>query len=137
MQKYDKRSKVLIIDAFINLLLGILLLLGIPYGTEITEFLGVPQINQGFYASILGAIFIGIAIALWVESNRINSNKPVGLGLGGAIAINMSGGVALIGWLIFGKLELPLRGYIIFWTLAIILILISVIEWYHFQYKTK
>jgi hypothetical protein len=52
----------------------------------------------------------------------------VGLGLGGAVAINLSGGVVLILWLIFGDLNIPLRGYFFLWSLAIVLVGISSIE---------
>ena len=52
----------------------------------------------------------------------------VGLGLGGAVAINLSGGVVLILWMIFGDLNIPLRGRFFLWSLAIILVVISSIE---------
>jgi len=52
----------------------------------------------------------------------------VGLGLGGAIAINLSGGLVLILWLIFGDLNIPFRGHFFLWSLAIILVVISSIE---------
>jgi hypothetical protein len=52
----------------------------------------------------------------------------VGLGLGGAIAINLSGGFVLILWLIFGDLNIPLRGHFFLWSLAIILVGISLFE---------
>jgi len=49
--------------------------------------------------------------------------------LGGAVAINLSGGfVVLILWLFFGDLNIPLRGYFFLWLIAIILVGISMIE---------
>jgi len=53
----------------------------------------------------------------------------VGLGLGGAIAINLCGGVVLVLWLIFGGMELPLRGAVFLWGLAVVLVVISLVEW--------
>jgi uncharacterized protein YhhL (DUF1145 family) len=50
------------------------------------------------------------------------------LGLGGAVAINLTGGAVLILWLILGNLVIPLRGQLFLWILAIILVLISSIE---------
>ncbi len=123
-----KLSKILLVDAFINLILGILLLLLIPFPDQLPELLGVPTVEQIFYPSIMGGVFIGIAIALFIETQRRTEYGLVGLGLGGAIAINLSGGAVLIGWLIFGKLDIPLNGKIFLWIIAIILIVISSIE---------
>ncbi len=119
------RKKItLLIDAIINLLLGILLL---AYNQGISDFLGVPYAENYFYPNILGAVFIGITIALVVEVFR---KKPeiTGLGLIGAICINMCGGLVLVFWLVFGNLQLPLRGSIFLWILSIILLVISSVE---------
>ena len=61
---------ILIVDAIINLALGILLLL---FTSSIIDTLGVPTASSGFYPNILGAVLIGIAIALLIagfESDR-------------------------------------------------------------------
>jgi hypothetical protein len=114
----------LIIDAAINAILGVLLLL-FPL---IADFLGVPPSDTLFYPHILGAAFIGITFALLIEAFRKEGGKHVGLGLIGAICINMCGGIVLTLWLIFGGLTLPLRGQIFLWVLAIILLVISSAE---------
>jgi len=121
-------SKVLLIDAGINLILGILLLSLIPFPEQVPQFLGVPKVENAFYPSILGAILFGIGIALLLESFRTNTRQLVGLGLGGAVAINLCGGAVLIGWLIFGGLNLALRGMVFLWIIALILITISGFE---------
>ncbi len=82
------RARVLFIDGFINLLLGVAL--------------------------------------LW-EGVR-GDGQLIGLGLGGAIAINLCGGLVLTGWPLFGELRLPLRGQVLLWGLASILVLISLVE---------
>ena len=123
-----KPSKILLVDALINLILGILLLLLIPFPDQLPKLLGVPKVEQIFYPSIMGGVFIGIAIALLIENYKSSEYGLVGLGLGGAIAINLSGGVVLIGWLIFGKLDIPINGKVFLWIIAIILIVISSIE---------
>jgi hypothetical protein len=51
-----------------------------------------------------------------------------GLGLGGAIAINFCGAGVLILWLIFAPLSLPLRGYIVLWAIAIVVLAIGFVE---------
>jgi hypothetical protein len=117
-------SVLLSIDAAINLLLGILLL---AFCRPIANFLGVPTTDVTFYPTLLGAVLFGIGLALIIESRRKPSG-PVGLGLGGAVAINLSGGIVLLIWLLSGTLNLPLRGLIFLWTLALILVGLSSIE---------
>lgn len=121
-------NKLLRIDAVINFLLGILLLLTIPFPKQLSAFLGVPTIEQGFYPSIMGGVFVGIGISLLLESYRQKHNQMIGLGLAGAITINLCGGLVLLGWLLFGNLNLPLRGIIFLWIIAIILVGISSVE---------
>jgi hypothetical protein len=117
-------SFLLGIDAAVNFLLGILLL---AFSHPLAEFLGVPYSDTGFYPTILGAVLFGIGIALGIELLR----KPkglVGLGAGGAVAINLSGGTVLLIWLLSGALALPLRGHVFLWSLAVLLVGISTAE---------
>jgi hypothetical protein len=51
-----------------------------------------------------------------------------GLGLAGAVAINLCGGGVLLLWLVAGDLEIPVRGRIILWTVAIVVLLLSIVE---------
>jgi peptidoglycan/LPS O-acetylase OafA/YrhL len=90
-------------------------------------FLGVPDSSTRFYPTILGAVLIGIAVALLIEYVR-RPSRPAGLGLHGAIAINLCGALFLIGWLLCGGLEIPLRGQVFLWSLAALLIVISLVE---------
>ncbi len=117
------RARLLFIDGFVNLLLGVALLCFDP----VAGWLGVPASDTPFYPMILGAVLFGIGIALIWEGVR-GDGQLVGLGLGGAIAINLSGGLALTGWLLFGDLSLPFRGQLFLWSLASILVLISLAE---------
>ena len=119
-----KQKILLIIDGIVNLVLGILLLL-FPFG--IAELLGVPESHINFYPTILGAVIFGIGIALLIEAYGAQRGMR-GLGLGGAIAINMCGATALVGWLVVSPLGIPMRGYIILWTIAIIVLLIGLVE---------
>ena len=120
-----KKKITLLIDAFINLILGILLLAFCPF---IVNLLGVPPTDNYFYPNILGGVLVGIAIALIIESLRKETTNYIGLGLIGAISINISGGIVLFFWLLFGGLDLSLKGLIFLWTLDIVLILLSSIE---------
>jgi hypothetical protein len=121
-------STLLIIDAVINILLGVLLLLTIPFPDQIPLFLGLPVIGQPFYTSIFGAVLFGIGIALMVESKRKNSSQMVGLGLGGAVVINLLAGTVLIGWLVFGDLQIPVLGTVFLWLIGLTLLIISGME---------
>jgi len=100
----------------INLFLGVVLLLFSSSSTELPAIFGIPRSDSSFYP----------AIALLVEAFR----KPgaVGLGLGGTVAINLSGGIVLVCWLVSGGLGLPTKGVVILWALAVVLVLISSAE---------
>ena len=121
------KKTTLLIDASINFILAILLL---TFSPALVNFLGVPDTDNSFYPNILGAIFLGITIALVIEANRKHSDRYVGLGLIGAISINLSGGLVLLLWLLLGGLNLPLKGLIFLWVLDILLVVVSSIELY-------
>ena len=76
-----ERSLLLLVDAIINLLLGVLLLF---FPARLVEAIGIPATEQSFYPSILGAVLFGIGVALLIQ--RRNDR---GLGLTGAVAINL------------------------------------------------
>ena len=116
----EPRKLLLLIDAIINLGLGAMLVL-FPEGAVLA--LGVPSVESAFYPSILGSVLFGVGLALLLERNT-----GTGLGLHGAVAINLSGGLVLGLWLIFGGLQLPFRGEIYLWGLTIVLVGISVFE---------
>jgi len=114
----------LVIDAAVNLVLGLLLLL-FPVG--VIDVLGLPQVQSYFYTSILGAVIFGIGLALGVE---IYSSKTGlrGLGLGGAIAINFAGASALLYWLLFGHLVLNWIAIITLWIICLTVFVVGVAE---------
>ena len=120
-----KRNALLLIDAGVNLILGLLL---IAYSTRLAEILGVPITEQAFYPSILGAVLVGIALALLAETFGATSKFTSGLGLFGAILINLCGGIVLLYWLLSGSLNLPLRGRAFLWGLDLILLIVSCLE---------
>ena len=117
---------ILTIDALVNLILGILL---IPASTDIADLIGVPSVAAGFYPSILGAILLGIGIALLIEVGHTHQ-RTRGLGFYGAITINLCGGLVLAGWLLFANLQLPLHGFVFLWILVFLLVILSSVEWF-------
>lgn len=119
---------ILTVDAVINFVLGLLLLF---FSSSIVTRLGIPPSPSGFYPNILGAVFIGITIALLLGASGKGESRNSGLGLFGAIAINFCGGSVLALWLIFGHLDLPARGLALLWSLVAVLIVISAAELVH------
>lgn len=120
----DAKNRLLILDGIVNLILGILLLL-FPLG--IASMLGLPIPNNHFYPTILGAVLLGIGIALLIDAYTDQLGIR-GLGIAGAIVINFCGAIILILWLIFASLNLPLRGYVILWIIAIVVLAVGIIE---------
>lgn len=118
------RHIVLIIDAIINFILGIVL---IVYPIQFIRFLGIPEAMSPFYPSLLGAVLCGIALALVIEYYRLPTGL-VGLGLGGAVVINICGACILIVMMVRHLVHMPLQGYLFLWILVIALIFLSAIE---------
>ena len=121
----------MIIDGIINLVLGILLLL-VPFG--MASFLGVPEPVSYLYPCVLGAVLFGIGIALLLEV-RGGSKGIRGLGVGGAIVINFCGAGTLLGWLLMSSLDLPMRGNILLWCIAVVVLLVGVVELVHSSWR--
>ena len=118
------RSTLLILDALLNLALGLLLIIFPP---ALVEWLGIPEATISFYPSLLGAVLFGIGIALLIE--RYGAARGIrGLGLAGAITINLCGAIILAGWLVFGRMSLPTRGYVFLWVIVGVLVAISLFE---------
>ena len=115
---------LLAVDGAVNLILGILLML-FPVG--IVNRLGLPPTDTHFYPGIFGAVLLGIGIALLAEIVG-QKHRFRGLGLGGAIIINLCGAVALILWLVFGALDIPLRGQIVLWMVGVLVLGIAMAE---------
>lgn len=115
---------LLTVDSIVNLALGLLL---IWFPRRLIEALGIPDAPSAFYPSVLGAVLFGIGLALWLERSNDRSQTS-GLGLVGALTINLCGGIVLALWLIFGQLALPVRGVVGLWALVLFLVGISVLE---------
>lgn len=119
-----QRASLLIIDGIINLILGALL---VVFPSGLVETLGLPAGDERFYPTVLGAVLIGIGLALLIEANRLPGGL-VGLGLGGALAINLAAAAALSIWLVLGDLTIPTRGKVLLGVLSVGLVVISAAE---------
>ena len=120
------RKELLTIDGVVNLLLGILL---VWYPASLAEALGLSTDGRPFFASVLGAVLFGVGVALLIERWR-PPLRVVGLGLGGAISINLCGGVVLAAWLLGGGLNLTALGQLVLWALVFLLVGLSTLELY-------
>ena len=104
------RTELLTIDGVFNVLLGVVL---VWYPLSVADALGLPASGRPFFASVLGGVLFGIGVALLVERFRRRTDF-IGLGLGGAVAINLCGAVVLAAWLSGSSLALtaflPERG---------------------------
>ncbi|PQO35606.1 hypothetical protein [Blastopirellula marina] len=118
-----KRSAILLIDAFVSLAIGILLAV---FPRSLMDLLGLPIPVTTFYPSLLGGVVIGIAIALIYEGSRPTAGRT-GLGIVGAIAIDLCAALFLAGWLLCGKLNLPIRGAVVLWSIVALLIGVSLL----------
>jgi len=119
-----RRNLPLLIDGLINLLLGILLL---SFPAVLVDVLGLPPFQGTFYPTLLGAVLLGIGIALFIQRHGKREGMT-GLGIAGAIAINVCGVGVLLFWLVVGDLRIPVRGRVILWAVAIVVLLIAVVE---------
>ncbi len=119
------RRVALLIDAVINFILGVLLL---AYSSDLANLLGVPVVESAFYPNLLGAIFIGITFALLIEAFKQEQTRIDGLGMLGAICVNLCGSIVLLIWLIPGNMVLPVRGMVFLWVIALSVLTVSCLE---------
>jgi hypothetical protein len=115
---------VLILDAIIKLLLGFTLVI---FPRELFWLAGLPVETPPFYAILLGGILVGTGIAQTYEYFRA-AGDIAGLGLVGAIIINLFGGLTLAVTLRYGGLEVPFPGSYILGGVAFALLVLGGIE---------
>jgi hypothetical protein len=118
------RTSLLTVDSVINLILGALL---VVFPRRVVAVLGLPWAESAFYPSILGAVLLGIGLALVLEQGGAR-HATAGLGLLGAVVINLCAAVVLAAWLLWGNLGLPPRGAVLLWVLVAVLVGLGVLE---------
>lgn len=120
MATTSSRGRLLLVDAAVNLALGVVLLLA-PLGS--LRSIGVPSPSTYLFTSILGGVLVGIGGALLASARGLD-----GLGLVGAIVINVCGAVALIGWLVSSDSALVPLATVTLWVIAALVLLIAGLE---------
>ncbi len=123
------KQPLLLADALINLLLGGSLLF---YPQWLVEALGMPEVATTFFPNVLGGVLFGIGLALLIAYR----GGTEGLGLDGAIAINLCGAGVVVGWLVIVPYTIPPRGKITLWIIALVVIGIGLFEIQH-RVRTK
>jgi hypothetical protein len=101
---------------------------------------GSSQYNQTSWGAqhlidcIVNLLF-GIGLALLFELAG-QAKRFRGLGLGGAILINIVGSLVLISWLLFGSLDIPIKGRMVLWIVGVIVFLIGPITMFWVAERT-
>ncbi len=115
---------LLLADALINLVLGGLL---VAYPQRLVVMLGLPEVRSTFYPNVLGGVLFGIGIALFIASR----GSRQGLGLDGAIAINLCGAGMVVIRLIAAPQDFSATGRITLWVVALLVSGIGSVELIH------
>ena len=110
---------LLLAEALLFLVMGAILAV-FPVG--IIASLGLPAGQPGFYRRLLGATLIGVGLALMM--NALPSGLS-GLGLRGAMAVNLCVALALALQLLTGARKTPARGKRLLWLLVVVLVGLS------------
>ena len=113
---------LLLADALLFLSMGAILAI-VPAGT--IAALGLPAGQPGFYRRLLGAALIGIGLAAMMDALPGGLS---GLGLDGAIAVNLCVALGLAVLLLTGARKSPARGKRLLWLLVLVLLGLSAVD---------
>lgn len=114
-------QQLLWLETLLKFVPGILLAVA-PLTT--LRLLGLPRPDTGFWPRLCGAILVGIAGALFLEG----TSSGHGLGLAGAIIINLCGGAVLAAMLVLDVGPHSARGRASVWLVVCTLFILSVVE---------
>lgn len=98
-----------------------------PVPTWSSKSIRCPGSKYSLLSNDTWSCYFWIGLALLIEVG----GQPYGirgLGIAGAIAINSCGAGILLLWLLFAPLSLPWRGYIVLWTIVLIVLIIGIVE---------
>jgi hypothetical protein len=115
-------QQLLWIETLLKLAGGLTLVL-LPLTTA--RLLGLPVAASGFWPRMLGAVLVGLAGATFVEGSTSGSK---GLGLGGAVVVNLACAAVLSALLVLGRAAATSRGRVILWALVVLLSVLSLFE---------
>jgi hypothetical protein len=103
-----------------------LLLVFLPITTA--RMAGFPHGNTAFWPRLFGSALLGIAGAFAVEGYIAGGAiEAKGLGLGGAVIINLTAILSLFGTLIFSAVATR-RGKVVIWLMILLLLFLTLFE---------
>lgn len=118
-------QQVLWIETLVKLAGGLVLSLAPLTAIRV---LGLSRTDSSFWPRLLGALLIGLAGAAFLEGRYPGSH---GLGVGGAVIVNLAG-AAMLATLLALKVAAPsTRGRMVLWTLVALLLILSLLEIAH------
>lgn len=115
-------QQLLWIETLVKLAPGLALLLA-PGWTA--RALGLPRDPTGFWPRLLGGTLVGLAAGFVLEGWIGNVH---GIGLAGALAVNLAAAGTIAGLLILGKAAPSRRGRILLWLAVALLVLLALLE---------
>lgn len=115
-------QQLLWIECLLKLGVGIALMVS---PRILARILGLPPAENPFWPRVLGGLLVGIAAAAFIE---VKFKAGSGLGLGGAIAINLAGVSILVSLLILGQAGPLRRGRAVLWIVAGVLATLALVE---------
>jgi len=115
-------QQLLWIETLLKLMSG--LVLAIAPMSAIKLF-GLPRTGTGFWPRLLGAVLIGLAVAMFLEA-RVGGSH--GLGLAGCAVVNLAGAAMMATLLVMDAGPPSVRGRGLLWLLVIVLLVLSIIE---------
>ena len=115
-------QQLLTVEILLKLAGGLALVLA-PLST--IKLLGLPRTDSGFWPRLLGAVLIGMAMALYLEGRGPGSQ---GLGLSGCVIVNFSAVSILGGSLALEAGPSSARGRVAVWALVVLLVCLSLLE---------
>jgi hypothetical protein len=115
-------QQLLWIETLLKLAAGLLLVLA-PLAA--IKLLGLPRTETGFWPRLLGAVLLGLAVAVFIEGRAPGSQ---GLGLAGCVIVNFSAVSMLAGSLALERGPASARGRAVVWAFVVLLVCLSVLE---------
>ena len=115
-------QQLLTVEILLKLVSGLVLVLA---PLSVIKLLGLPRTESGFWPRLLGAVLVGMAIALYLEGRQPGSH---GIGLSGCVIVNFSAVSILGGSLALEAGPPSARGRAVVWTLVVLLVCLSVLE---------
>lgn len=91
----------------------------------VAHLLGLPSARPSLWPRLLGAVLLGLAVASYIEGALPGSR---GLGLGGAIAINLASAALIFSLIVLNRGVATGRGRFALAVLAALLVLLSLFE---------